>query len=186
VVKHFETEAERPTEQPADDRFAPLLFTLSGNAHIYVASPPKRSIWQRAVSAGRPNVPVDRAEAAFVDFVNGTLTRPADSQHLADRLLSGADPLDTVDLLKVVRYLSTRWVEQGKDPAVRDADQAEYDAWAAGQTRPLVTVDAVADLPEGLGDDDDDEVPVAQLVATKAPAAVRAKKAPAKGRAPRR
>lgn len=124
-VKHFQSKPR--SEQPDKAaEVAPLPFTLPGNARVLVATPPKRAVWQRAVLAMRPNVPNDRATAAMVDYLQGTLADPQDAAHLQDRLLYGGDKLDLDDLFPVVTWLAEDWTRQTRDAEYRAAQQAAY------------------------------------------------------------
>lgn len=99
---------------PADSKLTPKPFTLPGEDYVYTATVPKESVWQRVQLAGRSNAPMDRRIEALVDFVRGTLANPQDAGRLEDRLLSGSDSLDLIDVFPVVAYLNGAWTAEAE------------------------------------------------------------------------
>lgn len=148
MVKKFDS-APRVAGGDKLATLAPLPIQLPGSDRVYVATPPKRAIWQRAIMAARPNVPDDRAAAALVDFLRGCLADPQDGAHFEDRLLAAADRLDLPDLWPVVSYLTGDWQQQGTDEEYLAAQHAAYAEHLAAVTRPEPTADD-ADTPAAV------------------------------------
>ena len=59
AIKKFESTADDVEDTglpPRDGRFTPLLFTLPRHRRILLATPPKRSAWQRVHLVSRPGI----------------------------------------------------------------------------------------------------------------------------------
>jgi hypothetical protein len=124
-VKKFGS-TPRETNTQLDDKLTPKPFTLVGEDFVYTATPPKESIWQRVRLAGRPNAPIERRVQALLDFVHGVLADSGEAERVSERLLSGADTLDLVDVFPVVRYLSDAWSAEAVGGQVWADFQAEH------------------------------------------------------------
>ena len=144
AIKKFKTAPREGAK--IDEKLTPKPFTLPGEEHVYTAKPPKEVLWQRVQLAGRPNAPVSRRIQAMLDFVHGTLASAEDAARLEERLLSGADALDLVDVFPVVGYLSEAWTAEAEGRL--EQFEAEHAAADAEDDEPAAEQPEAGDVAE--------------------------------------